>query len=365
MAARRILLRVKEEIGCPLFRAGDQMVIDLPGVDRTASANVCALTVAKVVAELGLGPCEGAALPALPPQVLCPRSERPVLFDVQRLEDSDSAAPLMMGSITGDLGQAVAALRSVPIFRPLPAGVLASLVEKIRIEQYEPRQTVVEKGTMGRAFYIVYQGDLEVVGYADQEVASVVSRLRARDCFGEMSLLTGAPCAATVVAASDVTLLTIPKEDFERLLRENTYMASCFTRLLASRLMATNILLVKEGSKPFSGKLQEMPLPTVLQVLADSNRSGTLIIDDYCGKQARVAFSQGRIFEAHVGDLSGEAAIFALLRWTKGDFWLDKRMVPTEDKVDCSVMGLLLEGMRRQDEGSRDPDAPPVPDLAG
>jgi hypothetical protein len=89
----------------------------------------------------------------------------------------------------------------------------------------------------------------------------------------------------------------------------------------------------------------------VLQVLSDSNRSGTLIVDDYQGQKMRVGFNQGRIFEVELGDLAGEAALYAALRWTKGDFWLDKKSIPKEDKIDCSVMGLLLEGMRRIDEG--------------
>jgi hypothetical protein len=154
-----------------------------------------------------------------------------------------------------------------------------------------------------------------------------------------------------VVSVTPVSLFALPKEAFERLLRENVYLSSAFTRLLASRLMSTNILLVKEGAKPFSGKLQEMTLPTVLQVLADSNRSGTLMVDDYQGQKARIGFNSGRIFEAQLGDLEGEAALFAALRWDRGDFWLDKKTVPRDDKVDCSVMGLLLEGMRRIDEG--------------
>jgi hypothetical protein len=110
--------------------------------------------------------------------------------------------------------------------------------------------------------------------------------------------------------------------------------------------------LVKEGAKPFSGKLQEMSLPTVLQVLGDSNRSGTLVVDDYQGQKMRIGFNQGRIFEAELGELRGEAAIYAGLLWAKGDFWLDKKSIPQTDTIDISVMGLLLEGMRRIDEGT-------------
>jgi CRP-like cAMP-binding protein len=354
LSSKKILLRVKEEVGCPLFRAGDQMVLDLPGVDKSISTNVCTFVVAKLMNERADSSCERLDSQSKARDFLCPRPERPVLFEMQEIVDQTGDSLPMMGNVTGDLHEAVAYLRTVSIFRPLPAPVLARVVEEMRIETHPARSAVVEKGTMGRAFYVVYRGELSVVDYADQEVSSVVTRLKPRDCFGEMSLLTGTPCAATVVAETEVVLLALPKDAFERLLRENAYMASCFTRLLASRLMATNVLLVREGSKTFSGKLQEMSLSTVLQVLADSNRSGTLIVDDYQGNKGQVGFSQGRIFDVHLGELTGEAALFRMLRWSRGDFWLDKKKVPTADKIDCSVMGLLLEGMRQMDEQNRD-----------
>lgn len=349
MSEKKILLRVREEIDCPLFRAGDQMVLDLPSVDRAASTDVCALAIAKFIEEKKLWEC-GATRPIVPSQFLCPRTTNPVVFDIAELDERIDNTP-MLGSLTHDLGQAVATLRTVPVFRALPASVLGRLAQEIRIETYTEGQVVVEKGTLGRAFYIVHSGTLEVVDYADQEVSSVMTRLKPRDCFGEMSLLTGAPCAATVASVTPVTLFSLPKEAFERLLRENPYLSSAFTRLLASRLMSTNVMLVKEGAKPFSGKLQEMSLPTVLQVLADSNRSGTLIVDDYQGQKARVGFNAGRIFEVELGDLRGEPALYAALRWNRGDFWLDKKSIPQADTIDVSVMGLLLEGMRRIDEG--------------
>lgn len=328
------------------------MLLDLPGADRHGSTNICALALAKFIEQRNQWNCEDMKPLPAPAEFRCPRPTHPVRFDVQELNEDQTDAPPMVGSLTGDLGEAVATLRSVPIFRPLPAVVLGRLASEIRVERYEPGRIVVDRGSIGRAFYVVYEGVLEVVGYADQEMSSVVTKLKPRDCFGEMSLLTGAPCAATVVASTAVTLLAVSREHFERLLRENSYMASCFTRLLASRLLSMNNLLVKEGSKPFSGKLQEMSLATVLQVLADSNRSGTLMIDDYEGNHGQVAFSAGRIFEASVHDLTGERAIFQMLTWNRGDFWLDKRAVPRADTVDCSVMGLLLEGMRRLDEAA-------------
>src|SRR5262249_15285255 len=163
MATKKILLRVKEEVGCPLFRTGDQMVLDPPGVDKAASTNVCVLAVAKFIAERAEWNCETMSRETKPVEFLCPRTASPVIFEVTEVDDGAHEATPMVGSFPGDLAEAVAALRTVHIFRPLPAPVLGKLAEKIHIESYSKGQAVLEKGALGRAFYIVHHGNLEVV----------------------------------------------------------------------------------------------------------------------------------------------------------------------------------------------------------
>lgn len=348
---KRVLLRVKAEVDCPLFRAGDQMVVEPPRVDHSSSTDVCAYAVARYFEVFGDRDCTEA------PQIgrgefECPRTQSPVLFEVEEVEPRYVPQPIL-ASLRDNIPAAVAHLRSIPIFRALPAGFLAQLAHRIRIEGYRDGDIVVQRGHPGDALYVVHEGTLEVVGYAEHDVSSVVTRLKSKDCFGEVSLLTGAPAAASVVARGQVTLLAIAKDDFEAMLRENPFMAARFTRLLASRLMAANFLLVREGSKSFSGKLSVMSLVTVIQVLSDSNRSGTLVVDR-SGKKATIAFKNGHIFDADHAGRGGEDALYEMLGWEEGEFWLDPSRVPETDKIQSGVMGLLMEGMRRLDEANHE-----------
>lgn len=352
MGTRRIVFKVRAESGCPLFQAGDHMVLDLPGIDAGSSTNVCALAAAKFLAEVDASRCEETTSPVEKGEFRCPRSRLPVIFDVEAVPERHEPT-MQVGNLRDDIPGAVAHLRSIPIFRALPAPFLAQLAHRIRVETYEPGETVLMKGHLARAFSVVVSGEAEVVAFADEEISSVVRSLKEKDCFGEMSLLTGAPAAASVVASVPLTIYSISKEDFDQMLRDNPFMASRFTRLMASRLLAANFLLVKEGSKSFSGKLSVMGLPTVIQVLSESGRSGTLMLEGYEGRKGQIGFSEGRIFEARVGTLEGEEAFFETLTWKSGDFWLDPKRVPVEDKVQTGVMGLMLEGMRRMDEASR------------
>ncbi len=356
MSTRRIVLKVRAESGCPLFQAGDHMVLDLPGIDTGASVNVCVLAAAKFLKQVDASKCEEAVSPVDKGEFRCPRARLPVIFDVESVPEVHEPT-VEIGNLRDDIAGAVAHLRSIPIFRALPAQFLAQLAHRIRVESFEPGETVLMKGHLARAFSVVVAGEAEVVAFADQDMSAVVRSLKEKDCFGEMSLLTGAPAAASVVAAVPLTVYSISKDDFDQMLRENPFMASRFTRLMASRLLAANFLLVKEGSKSFSGKLSVMGLPTVIQVLSESGRSGTLILENYEGQKGQVGFSDGHIFEAQVGDRTGEEAFFELLAWTNGDFWLDPNRIPADDKIQTGVMGLMLEGMRRLDEASRGGEA--------
>ncbi|MBK6686602.1 MAG: DUF4388 domain-containing protein [Deltaproteobacteria bacterium] len=352
MASRRVMLKVVEELNCPLFRAGDVMVLDLPGIDKGSSTNICLPVVAKFLAETDTTHCDQLRSPIEKGELRCPRKESPVLFEIEELPERFEPKPVVE-ALLDDIAGAVAYLRSIPIFNTLSAAFLAQLAHRIRVERYEDGGTVLMKGHVARAFYVVVKGELEVVAFAEQQVASVVTKVREKDCFGEMSILTATPAAASVVARGEVWVYAIDKGDFELLLRENPFMAARFTRLMASRLAAANFRIVREGSKPFSGKLAVMNLVTVIQVLADSQRSGTLFLQDYTGRTAKVAFNQGSVFDMEHAGVQGEEALFQLLSWKEGDFWLDPAQVPPEDKVAQSVMNLLLEGLRRHDEAAR------------
>ena len=108
----------------------------------------------------------------------------------------------------------------------------------------------------------------------------------------------------------------------------------------------------RSGGRGVTGSLREMSLPDVVQVLSNGRRNGRLIIKAD-GKQGEVHFGEGAIWQATFGPHKGEDAFYAMLLLTDGEFQLDPSFVPSTRAIQKSTEGLLLEGMRRMDEGDR------------
>lgn len=99
-----------------------------------------------------------------------------------------------------------------------------------------------------------------------------------------------------------------------------------------------------------SGSLEEMALPDLVQILWHGRKSGALRIRRG-GESGEVHLVDGMVVNAMWGKLRGEDAFYAMLRISDGDFALDPNFRAPEVVISASPEALLLEGMRRLDEG--------------
>jgi DNA-binding response OmpR family regulator len=105
------------------------------------------------------------------------------------------------------------------------------------------------------------------------------------------------------------------------------------------------------GARGVSGSLQEMGLPDIVQVLWHGRKSGSLRIHAAEGN-GEIHFVEGQIYNALFGRLRGPEAFYAMVKLDAGDFALDPSFVAPQRVIEESPEGLLLEGMRRLDEGA-------------
>jgi hypothetical protein len=93
-----------------------------------------------------------------------------------------------------------------------------------------------------------------------------------------------------------------------------------------------------------------MGLPDIVQVLFHGRKTGKLNVKSG-GRTGEIHFLEGAIANAVLGNLTGADAFYAMVRFTDGEFALDPSFIPPKRLVAESAEALLLEGMRRMDEG--------------
>jgi len=102
-------------------------------------------------------------------------------------------------------------------------------------------------------------------------------------------------------------------------------------------------------SRGVSGRLRELGLPDMVQVLFHGRKSGSLKIRAPEGS-GEIHFADGNVVNALWEELRGEEAFYAMLKLKDGEFGLDPSFRTQSRIIDSSSEALLLEGMRRMDE---------------
>ncbi len=108
---------------------------------------------------------------------------------------------------------------------------------------------------------------------------------------------------------------------------------------------------------PLAGSLQDLSLPNLIQLQCSEPRRVQVRLDRR-GEQARLVMAEGEIVFASVGALSGDAAVYELLTWEEAEFQVtDGPATLPPRNVEAPWSALILEGLRRADEGRAARDA--------
>jgi CheY-like chemotaxis protein len=109
----------------------------------------------------------------------------------------------------------------------------------------------------------------------------------------------------------------------------------------------------KESRTKFSGHLADMAVVDLIQTIDISRKSGVIHIRSDEGKSGAIYFRTGKLVDAELGRLQGEAAVYRMLLWNDGEFEVEFKNIRRRDAIDLSPQALLMEGMRRMDEWGR------------
>jgi CheY-like chemotaxis protein len=101
------------------------------------------------------------------------------------------------------------------------------------------------------------------------------------------------------------------------------------------------------------GSLSQMNVIDLVQSLEMGRKSCQLSMtngDDKC----ELYFAGGQVKHATYGAISGDEAVFKVLRWTDGNFQINFEGKTTQESTTLNTQGLLMEGLRLLDEAQRD-----------
>jgi len=140
------------------------------------------------------------------------------------------------------LSVARACVRKQPFLQLLDEAQLEKLLEHAKFQRFGRREKIISQGASGESMFILLNGEAHVHVQANG-TDNLVATLRGGDYCGEMSLLTGAPRSATVIANTDCETLEIAKDILGEILQQNQVLVQKLSELLAQRRMETEGVL--------------------------------------------------------------------------------------------------------------------------
>ena len=109
-----------------------------------------------------------------------------------------------------DAYQILSVFKRLDFMSDLPVWKAQELLDIVEIKKFKKGDKIIEKGTIGDEFFIIYAGNISV----ESEGLERDKIYGPYDYFGEVALITGQKRAANVFAETDVILFTIEKDKF-------------------------------------------------------------------------------------------------------------------------------------------------------
>lgn len=125
-------------------------------------------------------------------------------------------------------------LRQLDLFTAFHDDEIEELAQAMRRHHVASGAAAVHQGETGSSLFIIAEGAFDVRMAFDGR-SLLLDRLRPGDVFGEMSLLTGQPRSASVIANTDAVVYELDHSHLDPLLRRRPELAAQLAELMSQR----------------------------------------------------------------------------------------------------------------------------------
>lgn len=358
---RAVSLIVEQPGNCPLIKAGEGFSLRGRDLTNPKGGRLCARAICSVfpcIEEL-LGKLRSDA--PLPTETLyCTEPDCGATFTLQIPNAREQSGMFTLPAMRRKTDRAFLDIGE-PGTKPAP--FLSRLTLDLRDElnfigktlKFNDGEAIIHQGVEVKAFNIILHGMAGVVTRREGE-ETLIGSVSEGEFFAEYAVLAGTPSDYEVRAVGSCTVLSIGRRDFLQLLLKRSNLLRLMTKMVVEKVTAASASVENQLSRGILGKLSMIPLSDLVQTLNQSRRTGTLVIHNQTA-QAFVVFLNGSIVSCASGPLLGEDAFFGILGWNEGEFCFEpcdpfEPLAEREGAINMETMALMMEGMRRLDEGS-------------
>ena len=131
-------------------------------------------------------------------------------------------------------------LGEIPLFAGLPPALLEQLAAAGRVRTFQAGQELFSEGDPGDSLLVLAVGQLRISRFTQSGQEVVLAVVHAPDALGELSLLDGAPRAATVTAQRLSKVRLVPRQAFLTLLHNEPAFVEGMMKTLARWVRLAN-----------------------------------------------------------------------------------------------------------------------------
>lgn len=170
---------------------------------------------------------------------------------------------------TQSVDDRTALLGHVELFESLTMEERMQLGQQMRERLFPAGEAVIRSGDQGDSMFVLSEGLLEVkISVKEGQTPQRVARLEAGMFFGEMSMLTGEPRSASVIAVTNVLVYEISKDVIAALIQSRPELTEMIAQTVTNRKLRNAEVVAKASTTTLAAEKKSMTAQLVGKMLS-------------------------------------------------------------------------------------------------